>query len=64
MLIPLVLAFQATVWTVDDSGGPGVDFTDLPPAIAAASRIFVLVTGSSKANALEHVLSPAADPND
>ena len=24
-------------WLVDSSGGPGVDFTDLPPAVAAAS---------------------------
>ncbi len=24
-------------WVVDDNGGPGVDFTDLPPAIAAAA---------------------------
>jgi len=43
MLISLALAFQATVWTVDDSGGPGVDFTDLPPAIAAASPGDVLL---------------------
>ncbi len=26
-----------TTWVVDDSGGPGVDFTDIPPAIAAAA---------------------------
>lgn len=31
-----VLNAQRT-WVVDDSGGPGVDFTDLPPAIAAAA---------------------------
>ncbi len=27
-----------TTWVVDDSGGPGVDFTDIPPAIAAAAE--------------------------
>ncbi len=26
----------ATTWIVDDDGGAGVDFTDLPPAVAAA----------------------------
>ncbi|MCI0588067.1 MAG: hypothetical protein L0323_14640 [Planctomycetes bacterium] len=30
------LLFQS-VWVVDDNGGPGVDFTDIPPAIAAAA---------------------------
>ncbi len=24
-------AAQSSVWVVDDSGGPGVDFLDLPP---------------------------------
>ena len=33
------------------------------PAIASAARIFVLVSGASKASALEQVLSPAADPD-
>lgn len=33
------------------------------PVIASAARIFVLVSGAGKATALEHVLSPAADPD-
>ena len=32
----LALLFQ-TVWVIDDNGGPGVNFTDLPPAVAAAA---------------------------
>jgi 6-phosphogluconolactonase len=32
-------------------------------ALASAARIFVLVSGASKAGALEHVLNPAADPD-
>lgn len=34
----LLLGAQAlaTTYVVDDDGGPGVDFTDLPPAVAAA----------------------------
>ncbi|MCI0586735.1 MAG: hypothetical protein L0323_07845 [Planctomycetes bacterium] len=32
-----------TTWVVDDNGGPGVDFTDLPPAIAAAADGDVLL---------------------
>ncbi|MCI0589215.1 MAG: hypothetical protein L0323_20560 [Planctomycetes bacterium] len=34
-----------TTWVVDDSGGPGVDFTDIPPAIAAASDGDALLVG-------------------
>ena len=34
------------------------------PAIATAARIFVLVSGVGKADALAHVLSPRADPHD
>ena len=30
------LPCSANVWVVDDSGGPGVDFTDIPPAVAVA----------------------------
>lgn len=33
----------ADVYVVDDDGGPGVDFTDLPPAIAAAQPGDVLL---------------------
>ncbi|MCI0586734.1 MAG: hypothetical protein L0323_07840 [Planctomycetes bacterium] len=32
-----------TTWVVDDDGGPGVNFTDLPPAIAAAADGDVLL---------------------
>lgn len=37
-----ILALAASVpsqrtWKVHHAGGPGVDFTDLPPAVAAAS---------------------------
>ncbi|MCI0585418.1 MAG: hypothetical protein L0323_01095 [Planctomycetes bacterium] len=31
------------IWVVDDNGGPGVNFTDIPPAIAAASDGDVLL---------------------
>jgi hypothetical protein len=34
---------QAQVWVVDDSGGPGVDFTTIPDAIAAAADGDVLL---------------------
>lgn len=30
-------ALSAAVWIVDDDGGPGVDFLDIPPAVAAAA---------------------------
>ena len=43
MLPLLAFALQSQVLVVDDSGGPGVDFTDLPPAIAAASPGDVLL---------------------
>src|SRR5262245_45261380 len=51
LVLPLFLAWspalaQGKVWVVDDSGGPGVDFTDLPPAIAAASSGDVLLLRS------------------
>lgn len=44
-LLPLVAAqllaapaiAQSHVWVVDDDGGPGVDFTDITPAVAAAA---------------------------
>ena len=57
---------EATHWVAAVTA-PVEPFTRLTltlPAIAAAARIFVLVAGISKANALEHVLSPGADPND
>jgi hypothetical protein len=37
MMLPLlVLAVLPTIWIVDASGAPGTNFTDLPPAVAAA----------------------------
>ena len=36
VLVVGVLPAQRT-WIVDKKGGPGVDFTDIPPAIAAAT---------------------------
>ena len=53
-MLPISLMFAVTVlssaaiaqgrtWIVDASNGPGTDFTDLPPAVAAASDGDVLV---------------------
>ena len=56
---------ETTRWVVAVTA-PVEPFTRLTltlPAIASAARIFVLVSGARKANALEHVLSPAADPD-
>ncbi len=39
-----------TVWVVDDNGGPGVNFTDLPPAVAAAADGDVLDVRSGAYN--------------
>jgi hypothetical protein len=36
-LLLSALPASAGTWIVDDNGGPGVDFTDIAPAIAAAS---------------------------
>jgi hypothetical protein len=35
-----------TIWTVDSAGGPGVNFTDIPPAIAAASDGDILLVAA------------------
>ncbi|HET6203151.1 MAG TPA: hypothetical protein VFI25_10165 [Planctomycetota bacterium] len=39
MALPAMLAclLLQTTWVVDDNGGPGVNFIDLPPAVAAAA---------------------------
>ena len=39
MTLPAMLAclLLQNTWVVDDNGGPGVNFTDIPPAIAAAA---------------------------
>src|SRR5687767_11860601 len=33
----LLLILLPTIWIVDASNGPGTNFTDLPPAVAAAA---------------------------
>ena len=56
---------ETTRWVVAATA-PAEPFTRLTltlPAIVSAARVFVLVSGASKAGALEHVLSPAADPH-
>jgi hypothetical protein len=44
-IIVLVASVHAGTWHVDDDGGPGIDFTDLPPCIAAASANDVILLG-------------------
>src|SRR5262245_50864538 len=53
MALPGALGFLLlqTVWVVDDNGGPGVDFTDIPPAIAAAADGDILLV---KAGSYSH----------
>jgi 6-phosphogluconolactonase len=57
---------ETTRWVVAVTvpAAPSTRLTLTLPAIATAARIFVLVAGSGKANALAHVLSPTADPDD
>jgi hypothetical protein len=52
-LLMLALPLQSQVWTVDASGGPGADFNDLPPAIAAASAGDVLLIRSGNYSAAQ-----------
>ena len=52
------------VVAVDAPTQPSRRLTLTLPAIAAAGRIFVLVSGVGKADALAHVLSARADPDD
>lgn len=68
LVLPLFLAWtpalaQDKVWVVDDSGGPGVDFADLPPAIAAASPgdVLLLRTGTYSKPVLDKGLTLQAD---
>lgn len=44
---------QSTTYVVDDNGGPGVNFTDLPPAIAAASDGDVLIVRAGNYSAFQ-----------
>ena len=43
LLLTPLLGSQGRVWVVDDGGGPGVDFTDLPDAVNAAGEGDVLL---------------------
>ena len=57
---------ETTRWVVAVTAPaqPSTRLTLTLPAIATAARIFVLVSGTGKAGALAHVLSPRADPDD
>ncbi|MHC4944921.1 MAG: hypothetical protein ACYTG7_18050 [Planctomycetota bacterium] len=50
-------------WIVDAAGGPGVDFTDIPPAIAAAEAgdLIIVRTGLYSAFTLDKGLTMTAD---
>jgi 6-phosphogluconolactonase len=57
---------ETTRWVVavTVAAVPSTRLTLTLPAIAMAARIFVLVSGRGKADALAHVLDPRADPDD
>jgi hypothetical protein len=60
-LTPLVLCSLAaaqTTWIVDDSGGPGVNFTSLPAAVAAAASGDTLLVAAGTYEAF-HVANKA-----
>ena len=64
-LFPRSPALQETTrWVVAVTvpAEPSTRLTLTLPAIATAARIFVLVSGKGKSDALAHVLSPRADP--
>ena len=66
-LFPGSAALQETTrWVVAVTvpAAPATRLTLTLPAIAAAARIFVLVSGAAKAGALAHVLNPEADPDE
>lgn len=50
---------RADTWIVDDGGGPGVDFTDLPPAVAAAvpGDVILVMPGSYSGFVLDESLT-------
>jgi 6-phosphogluconolactonase len=56
---------ETTRWVVAVTAPakPSTRLTLTHPAIATAARLFVLVSGTGKAGALAHVLSPQADPD-
>jgi hypothetical protein len=68
LAIALLLAGAAysKTWIVDAGGGPGVDFTDIPPAIAAASEgdLIVVRSGLYTAFTLDKGLILTADTGD
>ncbi|MBI5364547.1 MAG: hypothetical protein HZA53_15325 [Planctomycetes bacterium] len=55
---------RASTWIVDAAGGPGANYTDLPPAIAAAAPADVLIVrpGSYSSFVLDKGLTLVADP--
>lgn len=61
--ILLAGAASAATWIVDDDGGPGVDFTDIPPAIAAAATgdLILVRDGAYSGFYLDKSLTIAAD---
>lgn len=66
-LFPRSPALQETTrWVVAVTvpAEPAIRLTLTLPAIVTAARIFVLVSGTGKSNALAHVLRPRADPYD
>ncbi len=54
----------ATTWIVDDDGGAGVNFTDIPPAIAAASAgdVILVLAGSYSGFVLNKPLAIVGSP--
>lgn len=63
-ILALQAGASASTWVVDDDGGPGVHFTDLPPAIAAAAPGDVLLVraGSYSRFSVSSRLTIVAEP--
>ncbi len=62
-LLALALPLPSQVWIVDQSGGPGTDFTDIPAAIAAASPgdVLLIRSGTYSTVVLDKALTLQAD---
>ena len=63
-LAALSLCARADVLVVDEAGGPGVDFTDLPPALQAAHQndLILVRAGSYTAFSTHHKFSWCSRP--